>query len=91
MFLFWSFRLYGPRRAIYTDPSALGVDPAMEQQATRCKHHAFAEASRTTTQADSYYYITNHETLAVVWSLNNFRDIILSCLNTVFISNVTIP
>ncbi len=48
------------------------------------KNRAIAYASRTLKQAESNYSVTHQETLAVVWALKYFRDIIIGYPITVF-------
>ncbi len=51
----------------------------------RCgKNHAIAHASRTLNQAEVNYSVAHQETLAIVWALKHFRDIMLGYLITVF-------
>ncbi len=48
------------------------------------KHRPIAYASQTLNRAESNYSLTHQETLAVVWALKHFRDIILGYPITVF-------
>ncbi len=48
------------------------------------KHRPIAFANRTLNRAESNYSVTHQETLAVVWALKHFRDIILGYPITVF-------
>ncbi len=52
------------------------------------KNHAIAYASRTLNQAETNYSVTHQETLAIVWALKHYRDIILGYPITVF-TNLT--
>ncbi len=67
-----------------TDASALGLGAVLMQPDVRGKNHAIAYASRTLNQAEANYSATHQEALAIVWVLNNFRDIILGYPITVF-------
>ena len=69
---------------MYTDASALGLGAVLMQQDARGKNRAIAYASRTLNQAESNYSVTHQETLAIVWALKHFRDIILGYPITVF-------
>ncbi len=62
---------------MYTDGSALRLGVVLMQPDARGKNRANAYASRTLTTAESNYSVTHQETLAVVWALKHFRDIIL--------------
>ncbi len=61
---------------LYTDPSVLGVGAVLMQTDARGKHRVTAYASRKLNAAESNYSVTHQETLAVVWALRHFRDII---------------
>ncbi len=54
------------------------------------KHCPIAFASQTLTRAESDYSVTHQETLAVVWSLKHFRDIILGYPITVFTNHAPV-
>ncbi len=56
----------------------------------RGKNHAIAYASRTLTPAESNYSVTQQETLAVVWALKHFRDIILGYPITVYTDHAAV-
>ncbi len=62
---------------LYTDASSLGVGAVLMQHNVHGKHRPIAYASCTLTRAESNYSVTHQETLAVVWALKHFRDIIL--------------
>ncbi len=59
-----------------TDASALGIGAVLMQTEEGKRPHAIAYASRVLTSAESKYGVTHLETLAVVWALQNFRDVI---------------
>ncbi len=50
----------------------------------RGKNHAVANATRTSSQAEANNSVTHQKTLAIVWVLKHFRDIILGYPITVF-------
>ncbi len=68
----------------YTDASALGFGAVLMQPDTRGKNHAIAYASRTLNQTEANDSVTHQETLAIVWVLKHFKDIILRYPITVF-------
>ncbi len=75
---------------MYTDASALGLGAVLMQQDVRGKHSAAVYASRTLNQAESDYSMTHQETVAVVWILKHFRDIIVGYPITVFTDHATV-
>ncbi len=79
-----AFPDYSVPFSLYTDASALGLGAVLMQPDTRGKNHAIAYASRTLNQAEANYYVTHQETLAIVWALKHFRDIILGYSITAF-------
>ncbi len=79
-----AFPDYSVPFSLYTDASALGLGAVLIQPDTRGKNHAIVYASRTLNQAEANYSVTHQETLAIVWALKQFRDIILGYPITVF-------
>ncbi len=69
---------------LYTDASALGVGAVLMQHNVHGKHRPIAYASRMLNRGESNYSATHQETLALVWALKHFRDIILGYPITVF-------
>lgn len=60
-----------------TDASGYGVGAVLMQLDHSGKHRAIAYASRLLNKAEQNYDVTNRESLAVVWALRHFREIIL--------------
>ncbi len=60
------------------------------QPDARGKNHTIVYASRTLNQPEANYSVTHQETLAVVWTLKHFRDIILGYPITVFTDNAPV-
>ncbi len=85
-----SFPDYSVPFSLYSDASALGLGAVLMQPDTRGKNHVIAYASRTLNQAEANYSVTHQETLAIVWALKHFRDIILGCPITVFTDHVPV-
>ncbi len=56
--------------------SETGIGATLMQADDRGKHRPVAYASRVLTVAESRYSVTDLETLAIVWSLRHFRDLI---------------
>ncbi len=79
-----AFPDYNVPFTLYTDVSALGLGAVSMQPDARGKNRTIAYASRTLNQAESNYSVPHQETLAVVWALKHFRDIILGYPITVF-------
>ncbi len=79
-----AFPDYSVSFSLYTDASALGLGAVLMQPDARGKNHATAYGSRTLNQAEANYSVTHQETLVIVWTLKNFRDIILGYPITVF-------
>lgn len=69
---------------ICTDASSLGLGAVLMQKDARGKNFVIAYASRVLNAAESNYSVTHLETLAVVWALKHFRDLILGYKITVF-------
>ncbi len=64
---------------------------AVLMQADSCgKDRAVAYASRSLNSADGNYSITHRETLAVVWALKHFKDIILGNNTTIYMDHTTV-
>ena len=75
---------------LYTDASALGLGAVLMQTDARGKNRVIAYASRTLNPAESNYSVTHQETLAVVWALKHFRDIILGYDITVYTDHAAV-
>ncbi len=59
-----------------TDASALGTGAVLMLTEEGKRPHAIAYANRVLTSPESKYSLTHLEALAVVWTLQHFRDII---------------
>ncbi len=79
-----AFSEYTVPFSLYTDASTLGLGAVLMQPDAHGKNHAIAYASRILNQAEANYSVTHQETLAIVWVLKHFRDIILGYPITVF-------
>ncbi len=75
---------------LYTDASSFGVGAVLMQHNVHGNHRPIAYASRTLNRAESNYSVTHQETLAVVWALKHFRDIILGYPSTVFTDHAAV-
>ncbi len=75
---------------MYTDASVLGLGTVLMQPDARGKNRAIAYASRNLTPAKSNYTLIHQETLAVVWTLKHFRDIILDYPITVYTDHAVV-
>ena len=75
---------------LYIDASGLGLRSVFMQKDDRGKSHVIAFASRALNKAEANYSVTHQETLAVVWTLNHFKDIIFGYLVTVFTDHAAI-
>ncbi len=62
---------------LYTDASALGLGAVLMQPDESGKNRVIGYASRTLNPAESNYSVTHQETLAIIWALKQFKDIIL--------------
>ncbi len=69
---------------ICTDASALGIGTVLMQQGDGLRLHVIAYTSRTLSDAESRYSVTHLKTLAVIWVLKHFRDIIYGYSSTVY-------
>ena len=67
-----------------TDASGLGVGAVLMQSCKGQRPRVIAYASRVLNSAESKYSVTHLEALAVVWSLNHFKDIIFGYKITVY-------
>ncbi len=61
------------------------------QQDDRGKNRVIAYASRTLNSAECNYSVTDKETLAVVWTLKHFREVIFGYPVTVFTDHAAVP
>ena len=59
-----------------TDASAQGLGAVLMQKQNDGRFHTIAYASRKLNSAETRYSATHLETLAIVWALKHFRDII---------------
>ncbi len=71
-----AFPAYSAPFILCTDASSLGVGAVLMQTDARGKNRVIAYGSRKLNAAESNYSVTHQETLAVVWTLRHFRDII---------------
>ena len=69
---------------LVTDASGKGLGAALMQRDSRNKNRPIAYASRILNNAESRYSITDLETLAIVWALRHFRDLIYGYSVTVY-------
>ncbi len=69
---------------MYTDASALGLGTVLMQLDARGKKSCYCIRESDLTPLESIYSVTHQETLAVVWALKHFRDIILGYPITVY-------
>ena len=75
---------------LYTHTPTLGLGTVLMQPDARGKNRAIAFASRTLPAPESNYSVTHQESLAVVWNLKKFRDIILSYSITVYTDHAAV-
>ncbi len=61
---------------LYTDASLLGLGAVLMQPYSRSKPGAITYASRSLNHAEGNYAVTHLESLAIVWALRKFRDLI---------------
>ncbi len=73
-----------------TDASAVGIAAVLMQTEESKRPHVIAYASRVLTAAESKYSVTHLESLAVVWGLKHFRDIILGYPITVYVDHTAV-
>ena len=69
---------------LVTDASGKGLGAALMQRDVRNKNRPIAYASRILNNAESRYSVTDLETLAIVWALRHFRDLIYGYPITVY-------
>ncbi len=62
---------------LYTDASAFGIGAVLMQNNSLSKHRVSAYASRFLNEAEQNYGVTKRESLAVIWALRHFRELIL--------------
>ena len=75
---------------LYKDASAQGLDAVLMREDARGKNFAIAYVTRTLNSAEKNYSVTHQETLAVIWALKNFKDIILGYPITVYTDHAAI-
>ncbi len=75
---------------LYTDASALGLSAVLMQPDESGKNQVIVYASRTLNPAESSYSVTHQETLAIIWALKQFKDIILGYQITVFTDHAAV-
>ncbi len=75
---------------MFTDASALGLIDVLMQEDVRGNHFAVAYSSRKLIHAESNYSMAHQKTLAVVWALKHFRNIILRYPITVFTDHAAV-
>ena len=75
---------------LYTDASALGLGAVLMQTDESGKNRVIAYASRTLNPAESNYSVTHQETLAIIWALKQFKDIILGYQITVYTDHAAV-
>ena len=73
-----------------TDASALGIGAVLMQQSDGKHQQVIAYASRVLTPAESKYSVTHLESLAVVWALKHFREIIFGYPITIYTDHAAV-
>ncbi len=73
-----------------TDASSLGIMVLMQTKEGK-RPRSIAYASRVITSAESKYSVTHHETLAVVWALQHFRDIVFGYPIIFYTDHTVVP
>ncbi len=63
--------------SLCTDASDIGIGAVLLQKDSENRQRTIAYASRLLNPAEQNYSVTDRESLAVVWALRHFRDIIL--------------
>ena len=79
-----AFPDFGKPFILCTDASGAGLGAALMQADARGKNRPIAFASRILNQAESRYSVTDLETLAIIWALRHFRDLIYGYSITVY-------
>ncbi len=85
-----AFPDYEAPSTICTDASALGLGAVLMQCDERGKNHVTAYASRVLNTAEANYSVTYLETLAVVWALKQFKDIVLGYPITIYTDHAAV-
>ncbi len=62
---------------LYTDASGFAIGAVLMQKDSLGKHSVLTYASRLLNKAEENYDVTKRESLAVIWTLRNFRELIL--------------
>ncbi len=75
---------YSKPFTVFTDASRVGLGAVLMQSDSRGKLGPIAYASRRLNRAESNYSTTDLESLAIVWGLKKFRDLILGYKILVF-------
>ncbi len=85
-----AFPDYSLSFTLCTDASALSTGAVLMQTGDGKRSHVIAYPSRVLTAAESKYSVTHLETLAVVWALKHFRDIIFGYPFTVYTDHTAV-
>ncbi len=75
---------------LYTDASATGIGAVLMQQNDRGENRVIAYASWTLNSAECNYSVTDKETLAVVWALKHYRNLVFGYPVTVFTEHAAV-